>query len=148
MPFAINALGRLLYSKTETSKWVKILDSEIWYLETDVLPSLILSYQDLPLQLKRCFAYCSIFPKAHEFNKEKLILLWMAEGFLGLQRGMERIEEVGESYFDQLLSKSFFQKSVTHDSLFVMHDLIHDLAKLIFGKSCVRLDDTRGSEHL
>ena len=57
LPLAINALGRLLYSKTETSEWKKILDTEIWYLETDVLPSLILSYQGLPLQLKRCFAY-------------------------------------------------------------------------------------------
>ena len=148
LPLAINALGRLLYSKTETSEWKQILDSEIWYLETDVLPSLILSYQGLPLQLKRCFAYCSIFPKAHEFDKENLILLWMAEGFLRLRRGMERIEEVGESHFHQLLSKSFFQKSVAHDLLFVMHDLIHDLAKLISGKSCVRLDDTHEVQNI
>ena len=148
LPLAINALGRLLHSKTETSEWKQILDSEIWYLETDVLPSLILSYQDLPLQLKRCFAYCSIFPKAHEFDKEKLILLWMAEGFLRLEQGMERIEEVGELHFHELLSKSFFQKSVAHDSLFVMHDLIHDLAKLISGKSCVRLDDTHEVQNI
>ena len=148
LPLAINALGRLLYSKTETSEWEEILFSEIWSLNTDVLPSLILSYQGLPLQLKRCFAYCSIFPKAHEFDKEKVILLWMAEGFLRLEQGMERIEEVGELHFHELLSKSFFQKSVAHDSLFVMHDLIHDLAKLISGKSCVRLDDTHEVQNI
>ncbi|CBI35146.3 unnamed protein product, partial [Vitis vinifera] len=47
------------------------------------------------LPLARCFAYCSIFPKDYVFEKEKLVLLWMAEGFLdGSKRG-ETIEEFG-----------------------------------------------------
>ncbi|KAJ9687560.1 hypothetical protein PVL29_016161 [Vitis rotundifolia] len=83
LPLAVKALGSLLYSKVDKREWEEILESEIWgWQNLEILPSLILSYHDLPLHLKRCFAYCSIFPKDHEFDKKKLILLWMVEGFL------------------------------------------------------------------
>ena len=49
------------------------------------------------------------------------------QGFLGVERE-ETIEAVGESCFDDLLSRSFFQHSGENESLFVMDDLIHDLA--------------------
>ncbi|RVW67003.1 putative disease resistance RPP13-like protein 1 [Vitis vinifera] len=95
LPLAVKALGSLLYSKVEKGEWEEILESEIWgWQNLEILPSLILSYHDLPLHLKRCFAYCSIFPKDHEFDKEKLILLWMAEGFLRHSQSNRRMEEV------------------------------------------------------
>ncbi|RVW88087.1 putative disease resistance RPP13-like protein 1 [Vitis vinifera] len=55
----------------------------------------LLSYQHLSPPVKRCFAYCSIFPKDYEFDKEKLILLWMAEGLLHSGQSNRRMEEVG-----------------------------------------------------
>ncbi|RVW70955.1 putative disease resistance RPP13-like protein 1 [Vitis vinifera] len=95
LPLAVKALGSLLYSKVEKGEWEEILESEIWgWQNLEILPSLILSYHDLPLHLKRCFAYCSIFPKDHELDKEKLILLWMAEGFLRHSQSNRRMEEV------------------------------------------------------
>ena len=133
-----------MYSKVEKGEWEEILESERWgWQNLEILPSLILSYHDLPLHLKRCFAYCSIFPKDHELDKEKLILLWMAEGFLRHSQSNRRMEEVGDLYFHELLSKSFFQRSVTQESCFVMHDLIHDLAQYISGEFCVRLEDDK-----
>ena len=144
LPVAVKTLGSLLYSKVEKEEWEEILESEIWgWQNLEILPSLILSYHDLPLHLKRCFAYCSIFPKDHEFDKKELILLWMAEGFLRLSQSNRRMEEVGDLYFHELLSKSFFQRSVTQESCFVMHDLIHDLAQYISGEFCVRLEDDK-----
>ncbi|XP_034701748.1 putative disease resistance RPP13-like protein 1 [Vitis riparia] len=144
LPLAVKALGSLLHSKVDKREWEKILESEIWgWQNLEILPSLILSYHDLPLHLKRCFAYCSIFPKDHEFNREKLILLWMAEGFLRDSQSNERMEEVGDLYFHELLSKSFFHRSATNESCFVMHDLIHDLAQYISGEFCVRLEDDK-----
>ncbi|WJZ91118.1 hypothetical protein VitviT2T_010221 [Vitis vinifera] len=64
----------------------------------------------------------------------------MAEGFLdGSKRG-EAIEEFGSICFDNLLSRSFFQRYHNNDSQFVMHDLIHDLAQFISKKFCFRLE--------
>ncbi|XP_059597735.1 putative disease resistance RPP13-like protein 1 isoform X7 [Vitis vinifera] len=97
LPLAVKALGCLLYSKDEKMEWDDVLRSEIWHPQrgSEILPSLILSYHHLSLPLKHCFAYCSIFPQDHQFNKEKLILLWMAEGLLHPQQNEgRRMEEI------------------------------------------------------
>ncbi|RVW20244.1 putative disease resistance RPP13-like protein 1 [Vitis vinifera] len=142
---AVKALGCLLYSKDEKREWDDVLRSEIWHPQrgSEILPSLILSYHHLSLPLKHCFAYCSIFPQDHQFNKEELILLWMAEGLLHAQQNKgRRMERIGESYFDELLAKSFFQKSIgIEGSCFVMHDLIHELAQYVSGDFCARVED-------
>ncbi|KAL6320906.1 hypothetical protein AAG906_010715 [Vitis piasezkii] len=146
LPLAVKALGSLLYSKPERREWEDILNSKTWHSQTDheILPSLRLSYQHLSLPVKRCFAYCSIFPKDYEFHKEKLILLWMAEGLLHSRQSNRRMEEVGDSYFNELLAKSFFQKCIREEeSCFVMHDLIHDLAQHISQEFYIRLEDCK-----
>ncbi|KAH1239354.1 putative disease resistance RPP13-like protein 1 [Glycine max] len=43
------------------------------------------------------------------------------------------LKEVGEQYYDDLLSKSFFQQSSEDEALFFMHDLLNDLAKYVCG---------------
>nr|CAN60967.1 hypothetical protein VITISV_017509 [Vitis vinifera] len=146
LPLAVKALGSLLYYKAEKGEWEDILNSETWHSQTDheILPSLRLSYQHLSPPVKRCFAYCSNFPKDYEFHKEKLILLWMAEGFLHSGQSNRRMEEVGDSYLNELLAKSFFQKCIRGEkSCFVMHDLIHDLAQHISQEFCIRLEDCK-----
>ncbi|KAJ9687394.1 hypothetical protein PVL29_016044 [Vitis rotundifolia] len=148
LPLAAKTLGGALYSEVRVKEWENVLNSEMWDLPNNaVLPALILSYYYLPSHLKRCFAYCSIFPKDYQFEKDSLILLWMAEGFLQQsEKGKKTMEEVGDGYFYDLLSRSFFQKSGSHKSYFVMHDLINDLAQLISGKVCVQLNDGEMNE--
>ncbi|THG01141.1 hypothetical protein TEA_009111 [Camellia sinensis var. sinensis] len=52
------------------------------------------------------------------------------------------MEDVGGEYFQELLSRSFFQPSSTgKSSKFVMHDLINDLAQVVARDTCLRLDD-------
>ena len=143
LPLAAKTLGGLLRSKDDIEEWDNTLKSDLWDSannESTILPALRLSYYYLPSHLKRCFAYCSIFPKGYEFSKIQLIILWMAENLLPLPKGNKRIEEVGEECFQQLVARSFFQQSKGDKSCFVMHDLINDLARSVSGKFCVRLE--------
>ncbi|KAL4600746.1 hypothetical protein ACB092_11G220900 [Castanea dentata] len=143
LPLAAKALGGMLQSKQDLREWNHILESDIWDLpggESSILPALRLSYNYLPSHLKRCFTYCSIFPKDYEFSKEELVLLWMAEDLLLKPKGNGSMEEIGEQYVDELLSRSFFQRSNNDELCFIMHDLFNDLAKFISREFCFRLD--------
>uniref|UniRef100_A0A2N9HCY9 Disease resistance RPP13-like protein 1 n=1 Tax=Fagus sylvatica TaxID=28930 RepID=A0A2N9HCY9_FAGSY len=143
LPLAAKALGALLHCKLDAGEWYKVLESKIWSLPNDggnILPALRLSYNDLPSHLKRCFAYCSTFPKDYEFKKEELVQLWMAEGFLHKQEENEEMEDIGDEYFLDLVSRSLLQQSDRNKLHFVMHDLIHDLAKFVSGRFCFSLE--------
>lgn len=141
LPLATKTLGGLLCLKVEAMEWNEILNSNIWELPNDgVLPALRLSYLYLSAHLKRCFAYCSIFPKDCLLEKQQLVLLWMAEGLVQLSQGEKTIEKIGEDYFDELLSRSLIhQPKYVNERNFVMHDLVHDLARVVAGKTCFRL---------
>ncbi|XP_059442949.1 putative disease resistance RPP13-like protein 1 [Corylus avellana] len=142
LPLAVKTIGALLRSKLDVDEWEKILKSELWDFPidmTNILPSLRLSYKYLPSHLKRCFAYCSIFPKGYAFEKDRLVLLWMAEGFLQ-ESNNKTMEEVGNYYFLDLVSRSLFQQSSGDKSCFVMHDLVNDLAKFVSGQFIFRLE--------
>ncbi|KAG4203910.1 hypothetical protein ERO13_A04G014700v2 [Gossypium hirsutum] len=106
-------------------------------------PALRLSYHYVPPHLKRCFAYCSIFPKDYAFEEEDIILLWRAEGFLQ-SKAKNQGKGLGNQYFQDLVSRSFFQRSSKDKSRFVMHDLMNDLAQLVAGEICCRLE---GEKH-
>ncbi|KAG4203912.1 hypothetical protein ERO13_A04G014766v2, partial [Gossypium hirsutum] len=132
LPLAAKAIGSLLRTVQDHSEWEKVYESEIWDLPEGpcgLIPALRLSYHYLPPHLKRCFPYCSIFPKDYEFEEEEIILLWRAEG-----------KGLGNQYFQDLVSRSFFQISSKDKSRFVMHDLMNDLAQSIAGEICCRLE--------
>ncbi|PWA52828.1 NBS-LRR resistance-like protein [Artemisia annua] len=147
LPLALIALGRLLRTNEDEVKWKEIEDSEIWSLEEGgkIIPALKLSYHELPAYLKQLFAYCSLFAKDYAFDKEDLVLLWMAEGFLHqVCLSMSTVERLGHQCFDELLSRSFFQHLRDDESLFVMHDLMNDLAAYVAGDFFFRLEKEMG----
>nr|KAJ0218267.1 hypothetical protein LSAT_V11C300149940 [Lactuca sativa] len=112
LSLALKALGRLLWKKIHEEDWKVVLNSEIWSLEKGdgVVVALRLSYHDLSPCLKQLFAYCSLFPRDFEFDKEKLILLWMYEGFFHQSNASQTMERLGHEYFDQLLSRLDIEK--------------------------------------
>ncbi|CAA2996299.1 disease resistance RPP13 1 [Olea europaea subsp. europaea] len=142
LPLAVKALGGLLRVADGPEGWEEVLKSEIWMDEekSEILPALKLSYRHLPPELKRCFAYCALFPKDYEFDKFQLVYFWMAEGLLQESEKHNSIEDVGSQYFDELLARSFFQQSSANASCFVMHDLFNDLAMSVAGDKCLRMD--------
>ncbi|KAM3302817.1 hypothetical protein P3S67_013847 [Capsicum chacoense] len=147
LPLALKAIAGTLCCKSEVDEWKDILRSEIWEqtLNDGVLPALILSYNDLPAHLKQCFAYCAIYPKDYQFCKEQVIFLWIANGLV------QKLHS-GNQYFDELRSRSLFERvpdsSEGYGGKFLMHDLVNDLAQNASSKLCVRLEDCQGSHML
>ncbi|XP_008231749.1 PREDICTED: putative disease resistance RPP13-like protein 1 [Prunus mume] len=141
LPLAAETLGALLRCNIDSEEWNTILNSSIWELpfdKCDILPALGLSYHYLSSQLKRCFVYCSIFPKDYEFKKKDIVQFWIAEGLIPKAENGKSIEAEARKYFDELLARSLFQKSSKFG--FTMHDLINDLAMFMCKAFCRRLE--------
>lgn len=154
LPLAAKTLGSLMRIKREEREWLLVAGSDLWssnLAHSGILPSLMLSYHHLPSPLKRCFAFCSIFPKNYEIKKEKLIHLWMAEGLIP-QEGEVPPEDIGNEYFNDLLWMCFFQEAEKRDggSLigYKMHDIIHDLARYVAGKEFLIVENCPKSNDL
>ncbi|XP_025631480.1 putative disease resistance RPP13-like protein 1 isoform X2 [Arachis hypogaea] len=151
LPLAAETLGSLCRNH-DAEEWGEILKSDIWEFSTNdskIIPALLISYYHLPPYLKRCFVYCSLFPKDYTFVKEELILLWMAEDLLRVSNRRETLEEVGSKYFDDLASRLFFKEHQhNHHYYFVMHDLLHDLAIFLAGDFYCRLSELGEEEEL
>nr|AAD27815.1 disease resistance protein I2 [Solanum lycopersicum] len=152
LPLALKTLAGMLRSKSEVEEWKRILRSEIWELpHNDILPALMLSYNDLPAHLKRCFSFCAIFPKDYPFRKEQVIHLWIANGLVPVKDEIN--QDLGNQYFLELRSRSLFEKVPNPskrniEELFLMHDLVNDLAQLASSKLCIRLEESQGSHML
>ncbi|KAI0510653.1 hypothetical protein KFK09_011261 [Dendrobium nobile] len=153
LPLAIDALGSMMRLKNDEEEWKAVLNSDIWKMQAakdNILPALKVSYNYLPSHLKRCFAFCAIYPKAYEMEKETLIQLWMANGYIPFH-GKGDLEAMGRDIFDELVWRSFFQNvkevrsNYRQDNTYgyrgivtcKMHDLMHDLAQSIMGKECL-----------
>ncbi|KAH7565311.1 hypothetical protein JRO89_XS09G0184800 [Xanthoceras sorbifolium] len=152
LPLAIKTIGSLLRFKRTRDQWRRILDSELWKLkeiERGLFPPLLLSYNDLPSKVKRCFSYCAIYPKDYNIEKDELIRLWIAQGYLGLEQD-EEIEIVGEECFDTLAMHSFFQDFTKYDDgniyMCKMHDIVHDFAQFLAKNECSTKEIDGGEE--
>ncbi|XP_074569448.1 putative disease resistance protein RGA3 [Curcuma longa] len=82
-PLATISLGELVKSETNVDNWKTICNQ---MLENNsacpILRSFMASYHQLDYQWKQCFAFCSIFPDNYEFDKDELIRMWTAQGWV------------------------------------------------------------------
>ncbi|XP_020108954.1 putative disease resistance protein RGA1 isoform X2 [Ananas comosus] len=143
LPLAGKVLGTLLQSEQQEGYWRSISESEWWKQELaldSILPSLGLSYQHLTTNQKQCFAYTSIFPRGYEFEKEQLVHMWIAQGFIQFDSDQRtRPEDSGNRMFDELANRHFFFP--TMHNKFVMHDLIRDLAVYVSLDECYAVNE-------
>ncbi|MQM00297.1 hypothetical protein Taro_033033 [Colocasia esculenta] len=132
-PLVAKALGLRLRHERDVEYWKEFLEADMW---DEVVPELKLSYHRLPAYLKRCFVYCSMFPRGYLFNREELVQMWIAQGFI--EETSERsLEDNGLVYFDELSTMSFFQRSELDAGAFVMPNLLHALAESISDGECI-----------
>ena len=113
VPLAVSTLANMLYSEVDEGEWNRVKNNDMWSLKQgvdDILPILQLSYNQLTFHLKRCFDYCSLFPKNYEFKSGELIQIWIAHGILqSTNDENQQLEDVGDLYIKELLSRFFFQ---------------------------------------
>ncbi|XP_051229540.1 putative disease resistance protein RGA4 [Lolium perenne] len=86
-----------------------------------------------------------IFPRRHHLIRDELVNLWVAEGFIRSTNEGEEMEDVCRGYFDELVSTSFLQpggKDFYNDKdYYLVHDLLHDLAEIVAGSDCFRIEN-------
>ncbi|KAM7474143.1 hypothetical protein LguiB_021386 [Lonicera macranthoides] len=153
VPLAAKVVGGMMFSKKDKDEWLDVRESVPWVSGEDenevVMGILKLSFNHLPSpSIKQCFAYCSIFIKDQIIEKEQLIQLWMALGFLQFDdfgSSKKVMEDVGNQFFNDLVRNSLFQ-DVTKDRHgdivdCKMHDLVHDLAQSVSKSECFCLDN-------
>ncbi|ONI16211.1 hypothetical protein PRUPE_3G085000 [Prunus persica] len=150
LPLATKALGGLMCYKKTRKEWEDVLNSKIWELDVvkEVFQPLLLSYYDLAPAIKPCLLYCVIFPKDYEIAKDELIELWMSQNYLNSIENKEK-EAVGEIYFDNLVTRSFFQE-FEEDELgnitgCKMHDVVHDFLQFLTKNECLVLEAEGGN---
>ncbi|GLT40151.1 hypothetical protein SLA2020_143060 [Shorea laevis] len=142
VPLVASIIGAILQNNRDKREWQAITEDRVWdslEKEEGILDIIKFSYDRLPtLALKQCFAFCSIFPKDFVMEREMLIQLWMALGFLESPEEISNMaaEDIGDKYFRYLLSYSLFQEERRYDvtgsvESCKMHDLIHDFAQSI-----------------
>ncbi|XP_031276698.1 putative disease resistance protein RGA4 [Pistacia vera] len=113
-PLAIQVMGSLLRFKT-SQEWDFMLDKEVWKREES---------------------------KGYRMNKDELIKLWMAQGYLGLEPNIE-MEILGQRYFNYLVSRSFLDiEKDDNDNIISckIHGLMHDFAKFLKRKECITIE--------
>ncbi|KAF7142097.1 hypothetical protein RHSIM_Rhsim06G0066400 [Rhododendron simsii] len=72
----------------------------------------------------------------------ELLLTDQSKGLIEKPTGQKQMEDLECEYFRELLSRSFFQPSSSDEvSLFVMHDLINELAQFVARRVCFRMED-------
>ncbi|XP_066340295.1 putative disease resistance protein RGA3 isoform X2 [Miscanthus floridulus] len=143
-PLAAKTVGRLLRDQPTLKHWNQVLQSKEWELEkdsNDIMPALKLSYDYLPFHLQQCFYYCALFPEDYEFGSKELVHLWIGLDIVHPCDSNGRIDDVGQSYLDDLVDHGFFKKNKRNDgrAYYVVHDLLHDLAVNISSFECLSI---------
>ncbi|KAA8533109.1 hypothetical protein F0562_033358 [Nyssa sinensis] len=154
LPLAIVTIGGLLSKKNdEVLEWKKVHDSLATEMKSNsklecLERILLLSYNDLPYNLKFCYLYLSGFPEDYLIKRMKLVRLWVVERFVVAKPGLT-MEEVAEDYLNELVSRSMIQVVQTDRFNRVRTCRVHDIMREIIqlkarDESLVTILDEKG----
>ncbi|KAL2510031.1 Disease resistance protein (CC-NBS-LRR class) family [Forsythia ovata] len=110
LPLALVVIGGILLEKgPESYWWENVAKSVSAYISMDwekhMDNFIALSFNDMPYHLKTCFLYFSMFPENFLVSAQKLICLWIAEGFIQQKKGMS-LEDMAEEYLGDLVNRN------------------------------------------
>ncbi|KAJ3693588.1 hypothetical protein LUZ60_009068 [Juncus effusus] len=127
----VKIVGALLKRELDKTHWLRVLEVvKDLEGEGDVKPVLKRSFDNLPFNLQQCFSYSALFPKDYPLDRDEMVRLWIAQGFVDSEK--ERIiEDVGTEYFNSLVNQGFLQRIDKESpssewSEYHMHHSMHD----------------------
>ncbi|KVH88783.1 hypothetical protein Ccrd_025772 [Cynara cardunculus var. scolymus] len=134
LALAIVIVGGIL-EKIERKKerWTEVSERLSSYITTDdaeqqLMAILGQSYDHLPSHLKPCFVYFGAFPEDYEIVVWRLILLWIAEGFV-VETGDRSLTYVAEEYLKDLVGRSLVVVSKRSSRKGVKSCRMHDMLR-------------------
>ncbi|KAF8645092.1 hypothetical protein HU200_066208 [Digitaria exilis] len=134
VPLAVITMASMLVGKS-TEDWSDMCKSFYGGNEGQQIHDtewiLSLSYYDLPLHLRTCLLYLSVYPEDYLIKKDPLIWKWIAEGFVEMKTGTNLFQR-GEEYFNQLINSSLIQAVESSDGVIDrcrVHDMVLDLIR-------------------
>uniref|UniRef100_A0A0E0Q933 NB-ARC domain-containing protein n=1 Tax=Oryza rufipogon TaxID=4529 RepID=A0A0E0Q933_ORYRU len=131
LPLAAKTVAPLLRANRNMGYWENVLRSDWWNiadhgLGINVLPALGIGC--LNAALRQCLLFCSLFPRNYVFEKERVVQMWVAHGFIQSSNTGDILpENVVNNWFDELVDRSFLQPTVWQGH-YVMHDLIREFS--------------------
>ncbi|CAL5082972.1 unnamed protein product [Urochloa decumbens] len=135
LPMAVKIIGAVLRTKEQTQEsWQRVQESEGWFFKDlrdyvhGLTEAIFLGYHDLPLHLKQCFIYLSLFPEGFVIRQQFVSQLWISEGLIE-ERDNCSLEKTAEEYYRELLSRNLLQPEIGNDDTTrcTMHDQIRSL---------------------
>ncbi|XBH75189.1 hypothetical protein VPH35_101992 [Triticum aestivum] len=137
-PLAAKTVGRLLHKDLSQKHWNGVLEKGEWLKQQnkdDIMPSLKISYDCLPFDLKKCFSYCGLFPEDHRFTSSEINHFWVAIGIIDSNHQGDR------NYLEELVDNGFLMKEFDWrgQCWYVMHDLMHELSNSVSAQECLNI---------
>ncbi|VAH22280.1 unnamed protein product [Triticum turgidum subsp. durum] len=141
-PLAAKTVGRLLKKNLSREHWNGVLHNHEWRNQkndNDIIPSLKISYDHLPFDLKKCFSYFSLYPEDYKFSTSGINRFWIAIGIIGSSQPSDK------NYMEGLVENGFLMKGVSKyppfRKYYVMHDLMHELSRSVSAQECLNISD-------
>ncbi|KAL6908176.1 hypothetical protein ACP4OV_002346 [Aristida adscensionis] len=132
-PMAAVVVAKQLQRNKSINFWETTANLDVL---NETMGALWWSYQQLRGDSRRCFEYFSTFPKGYDWDRDELVRMWIAQGFVKTSNATEDMDALGQSYIQELLTFSFLQG----ERYIRVHDLLHELAERVSGSDSFRID--------
>ncbi|KAF8673299.1 hypothetical protein HU200_048855 [Digitaria exilis] len=132
-PLAVVLLCGLLRAKEYPYEWDKVLDHMKSKQSNRLENILTMCFDDLPHDIKSCFLYFAALPMNTDIEANKLVCLWMAEGFLRPKDG-KTMERLGKIYLKELVARNLVKvvkrESFNGGPFVAVHHKVHSFLLL------------------
>ncbi|KAM0019567.1 putative virus X resistance protein-like, coiled-coil [Helianthus debilis subsp. tardiflorus] len=108
-PLRIELLAGLLSTRELIYKeWSLVFEQRDFATKSPLFDMLVFCYNDVPMHLKPCLLYLTLFRKGFEIPVRRLFRLWLAEGFVNPSTRIIP-EDIVEGYLEELVKRNMVE---------------------------------------